>query len=157
MTSVRGSFWRFATLVLAVIVLLTIANTYMNQRRLEEHRVLRENLQSELDSVRIYLDYLAELLKGKPGLSSSDIEYFKERGLLDPVVDIKASLQEKKELIPYEGVMGGTMDFYDIHVLTSRWVLAYVEDGHVGGHMLLEYDVSQTGEISWEFVRAHLD
>jgi len=107
-TSVRGSFWRFATLVLAVIVLLTIANTYMNQRRLEEHRVLRENLQSELDSVRIYLDYLAELLKGKPGLSSSDIEYFKERGLLDPVVDIKASLQEKKELIPrYPGSSSG--------------------------------------------------
>jgi len=56
--------------------------------------------------------------------------------------------------------MGGTMGFYsqkDIHVLTSRWVLASFEDGHIGGRMLLEYDVSSGGEIQWKVISAYLD
>jgi hypothetical protein len=110
-----------------------------------------------LDTLRVHLDRLTDLLRSKPGLTSLDVERLREKGLEDPVADIEASLQEEKDLIPYEGVMGGTMDFYEIHVLTSRWVLAYFEDGHVGGYMLLEYDVSQSGDISWKFIRAHLN
>ena len=73
---------------------------------------------------------------------------------------LAADLMGHKELIPYKGVMGGTMGFYskkDIHVLTSRWVLASFEDGHIGGHMLLEYAVLPRGEIQWKVISAYLD
>ena len=74
--------------------------------------------------------------------------------------DIVSDLMGHKELIPYKGVMGGAMGFYsqnDIHVLTSRWVLASFEDGHIGGQMLLEYVISPSGEIQWKVISAYLD
>jgi heme exporter protein D len=77
-----------------------------------------------------------------------------------PQEDIVLDLMEHKDLIPYKGVLGGTMGFYsqkDIHVLTSRWVLASFEDGHIGGHMLLEYAVSPEGAIQWKVISAYLD
>ena len=73
---------------------------------------------------------------------------------------LATDLMGHKELIPYKGVMGGTMGFYskkDIHVLTSRWVLAAFEDGHIGGHMLLEYTVSPRGDIKWKVISAYVD
>jgi hypothetical protein len=129
----------------------------MQRRRLAGYSQQHTAVQSQLDTLRVHLDRLTDLLRSKPGLTSLDVERLREKGLESPVADIRASLEEKKDLIPYEGVMGGTMDFYEIHVLTSKWVLAYFEDGHVGGYMLLEYDVSQRGDISWRFIRAHLN
>lgn len=56
------------------------------------------------------------------------------------------------EIIPVDGVLGGTMGFHardEIHVLGDRWVFAPFEDGHIGGHMLLEYSVDRSGKIHW--------
>ncbi|MEK7996117.1 MAG: hypothetical protein AAB403_20150, partial [Planctomycetota bacterium] len=73
-----------------------------------------------------------------------DIQAMKKKGLNDPVNQIIADLKQHRELIPYKGILGGTMNFYDdsrIWVLTKKWVLAYFEDGHVAGYLLLEYEV----------------
>ena len=101
-----------------------------------------------------------EALKDGPVLRMGDISRLQKQGLVDPEEDLIADLIQHRELIPYEGVMGGTMGFYskkDIHVLTSRWVLASFEDGHIGGNMLLEYSVSPGGKIHWRVIVASLD
>jgi hypothetical protein len=93
-------------------------------------------------------------------LSESHLNGLREKGLENPVDDLIADLLEHAELIPYKGVMGGTMGFYskkDIHILTPRWVLATFEDGHIKGHMLLEYTVAPGGQIYWKVVSASLD
>jgi hypothetical protein len=77
----------------------------------------------------------------------------KEKGLENPVHDIVSDLQKHRELIPYKGVLGGTMGFYsteDIWILNNKWVFAEFDDGHIGGFLLLEYQVSNTGKISWK-------
>jgi hypothetical protein len=149
--------WKLIGLLLVLVVILALAGAVITRRQQTGQLERQEMLQGELDSLKVYLDHLAGLLKEKPGLSSSEIRRFRDKGLEDPVAEIKESLQKQKELIPVEGVMGGTMDFHAAHVLTSRWVLAYFEDGHVGGHMLLEYDVSDEGEISWKLIRARME
>jgi hypothetical protein len=85
-------------------------------------------------------------------LSESDIDFFRRRGLSHPVEDIKADLTRNSKLIPVKGSLGGAMQFYKerIHVLNRRWVLAYFEDGHSAGEMLLEYQVGTNGTISWK-------
>jgi hypothetical protein len=83
-----------------------------------------------------------------------------EKGIFNPEEDLVSNLMQHRELIPYEGVMGGTMGFYsskDIHILSSRWALASFEDGHIGGHMLLEYRVDPGGRIHWRVLSAYLD
>lgn len=101
-----------------------------------------------------------EILQGRSLLRSLDIANLQKHGLSDPEEDLIADLMKHSELIPYEGVMGGTMGFYsphDIHILSSRWVLAAFEDGHIGGHMLLEYRVDPGGKIHWRVIVAYLD
>lgn len=73
--------------------------------------------------------------------------------------DIINDLIKHPELIPYDGVLGGTMGFYDpegIQVLSDRWVFAGFDDGHINGYMLLRYS-SNDGKISWEVIDSYLD
>ncbi len=103
---------------------------------------------------------LKELIAGKKRMSenviflnSLDIEKIKKKGLLNPVQDIISNLVKHRELIPYKGVLGGTMGFYsrkNIWLLTNKWALAYFEDGHIGGYLLLEYNISNNGDIKWK-------
>jgi len=76
----------------------------------------------------------------------------KEKGLSDPVREIIDDLIKHSELIPYKGILGGTMEFYDreIWILNNKWVFAYFEDGHVMGYLLLEYSISDDGKIEWK-------
>jgi len=104
-----------------------------------------------------------ELRENKPPvpieLHSWDIEAMKRKGLKDPLKDIISDLREHRELIPYEGSVGGTMSFYSeskIWILTNKWVLAYFEDGHNGGYLLLEYEVTNDGRIKWKTVASYI-
>jgi hypothetical protein len=96
----------------------------------------------------------------QPGLMPWDIDELKKKGLQDPLKDLAADLQKHPELIPYEGVLGGTMAFAfpeKIHVLTDKYVLAYFEDGHIAGWMLLEYGVSRGGRITWRVIDSYME
>jgi len=73
--------------------------------------------------------------------------------------DIINDLMKHPKLIPYDGVLGGTMGFYDpegIHMLSGRWVFAGFDDGHINGYMLLSYSIKD-GKISWEVIDSYLD
>lgn len=73
---------------------------------------------------------------------------------------LKSDLMNREDLIPFEGRLGGTMDFYTpeaIRILSDRWVYAQFDDGHVQGGMLLEYSVGADGEISWRVIEARLE
>ncbi len=88
-----------------------------------------------------------------------DIQAMKKKGLNDPANQIIADLKQHRELIPYKGILGGTMSFYDdgkIWLLTNKWVLAYFEDGHVAGYLLLEYEVTRDGKIAWKTIASYL-
>lgn len=90
---------------------------------------------------------------------SHSIAELKEMGLADPVNDLKADLKSHPELIPYKGRLGGTMGFRfpdKIYIASSQWVLAYFEDGHVGGMVLLKFAVSDKGLISWKVADSFL-
>lgn len=92
-------------------------------------------------------------------LYSWDIEEMKGRRLKEPVKDIISDLMQHRELIPYGGSLGGTMKFYSdsqVWVLTKKWVLAYFEDGHNGGHLLLEYEVTNDGKIKWKVLASYI-
>ncbi|NBF39711.1 MAG: hypothetical protein GVY14_04790 [Spirochaetes bacterium] len=73
---------------------------------------------------------------------------------------VKRDFMDREELIPFEGRLGGTMDFYDpesIYILSDRWVYAEFSDGHVQGGMLLEYTLEPDGEIRWRVLEARLE
>jgi heme exporter protein D len=141
--------WVALSVALLTIIAILLFQYIPCREQLEEEKRQGEATQAKLDA-----------LQGGSLLPGKDIGELNKQGLSKREEALAADLMQHRELIPFKGVMGGTMGFYsknDIHVLSSRWVMAFFEDGHIGGHMLLEYAVSPRGEIQWKVISAYLD
>jgi hypothetical protein len=83
-------------------------------------------------------------------LSASEINQLKKRGLENPESELRADLlANQKKVLTAPGSLGGTMAIRDVRILNARHALAYFEDGHKGGHLMLRYEVKPGGSISW--------
>jgi len=69
---------------------------------------------------------------------------------------LKADLLTRLDLIPIEGVLGGTPyyveDTFEILSLEDRRVSITAEDGHNGATLILTYEIDEDNNIEWEFV-----
>lgn len=72
---------------------------------------------------------------------------------------VLADLVRHPELIPFEGMEGGTMRFYPAQssVIAPGWAYGYFEDGHIAGHGLFEYQTGRDGKIRWKRLAAKLE
>lgn len=85
-------------------------------------------------------------------LSQSDAQRLKQKGLQNPESDLMNDLNRKQtKLTPAAGTLGGTMAIRDSRILNDRYAMAYYEDGHNGGYMLLKYEV-RNGNITWKVI-----
>jgi hypothetical protein len=171
-------FWIGLCVILIIVICVLITNNVNYQNKLQDTqeesaslstkvRALNDSLMKmhsalssgEMGALRDSLKQLERQLQDMPTLSSWDIDKFKEKGLQNPIEDIIGDLRNHRELIPYKGTLGGTMAFWPSgsYLLTSRWALAYFEDGHNLGYMLLEYKISNAGKISWRVIDSYLD
>ncbi len=99
-----------------------------------------------------------EIINTQHNFDEATMVALKDKGFTGQLKDIVSDLKTHTELIPYKGILGGTMGFYgdnDIHVLTNRWVFAYFEDGHSSGYMLLKYDINNAS-ITWKVIDSYL-
>lgn len=129
---------------------LTNENKRLEELNLENMMAI-ENLKNEVENLK-------EDLEAYRGFDDAILSNLKVKGFTGDLEDIVLDLQSRSELIPFDGVLGGTMGFYSdkhIQVLTDKWVLAYFEDGHIFGFILLEYDIKD-GEITWKVIDSYL-
>jgi hypothetical protein len=90
-------------------------------------------------------------------LSSSDLERLRRKGLRNPESELQNDLLRKqKSLIPAEGTMGGTMAIRDVRILNDHYALAYFEDGHQAGYMILRFEIPSAGTITWRVVDSYM-
>ncbi|MGC9371930.1 MAG: hypothetical protein ACP5DY_01270 [Thermovirgaceae bacterium] len=84
---------------------------------------------------------------------------WKERiteSISDPRDHVLDDLLSRRDLVPWEGVLGGTMKIHrgqDVWFFGPSWCLAYAEDGHIGGYMLLSYEIEET-KVEWKLLEA---
>ena len=93
-------------------------------------------------------------------LHDLELAQLKKLGLPDPVSALKADLSAQGELLPFKGVLGGRMAFYDkegMVFLPGGYVYATGDDGHYLVHAVLHYGVEPGGKIHWTLVDAHKD
>lgn len=110
------------------------------------------DLQFKITEIGNKLIEANRLLQDLPQIQESEIAQLKQKGLKDPVKDLKSDLMKRQDLIPYKGVVGGIMGFYqeeNIHIISSKWAVALFNDGHIDGIMLLKYTVQNGGKIRW--------
>ena len=70
---------------------------------------------------------------------------------------LKADLLSHPELIPYSGVLGGTMNFYneDMTIVGNKWIISYFEDGHIWWYSLYTY-TGDENNISWILLDSYI-
>lgn len=120
----------------------------LNQSLTEENNIMKETINTLEET----------MAKPDEGFNEIIALGLKEKGYPGTVEDIIEDLLDNQEIIPYDGSLGGTMGFYDasnIEILTDRWALAYFEDGHGFGFMLLEYEYSEN-DLIWRVIDAYM-
>lgn len=144
-------------LLLAVLGAAVYQNWSLTQ---EVSRLQQKNEENtaELILLESEIQKRDEMIKTLPQLEQPMLLRLQSKGFKGEPKEIVSDLMKHSELIPYEGVLGGTMGFYDeksIHVISDQWVLASFSDGHTSGYMLLKYDWNQ-GEFSWKVIDSYL-
>ena len=120
-----------------------------------EIRLSGEPIQAEAeDTIELMTPPSAKFMDELGSLSEEDTKQLEKKGLENPEVDLKNDLTKKQaSLIPAKGTAGGTMSIRDIRILNDTYALAYYEDGHNGGNMVLKYTVAN-GKITWKVLDA---
>ncbi len=148
----RPAFMKPLPLILLILALGV--SLFYNFRHLSEIRsleaeiddlVLRENLLEEKN------ERCREAVPPGPDWKGRITE-----SIPDPRGHVVDDLLSRWDLVPWEGVLGGTMKIHrgrDVWFLGPSWCLAYVEDGHIGGYMLLSYEI-EGAEVEWKLLDA---
>jgi len=154
----------WACLLMVIVAVCVFANyRYQNDLNVLEHRNRSLSDQNtELSGTIIDLqNEVRKYQANVPSLSELNATPSETLRLEDSTwtpKNILSDLKRHNDLIPYEGVLGGKMGFYDdekIFLLTDRWVLAWFDDGHIAGYMLLKYQINKD-EISWKVMDSYL-
>ena len=153
----------------SLVVLLLVVSIKGYRDSAAKKRLLQEN--ARLQSALALVEGVAERRKGQadslhaelaplsPSVHSLFVKEFQKKGLREPVADLVADLQRHPELIPFPGLPGTPMKFYDagrIRVLSHRWVYAPFDDGHVSGEGIFEFEVAPGGKITWRTLTAKM-
>ncbi len=131
---------------------LDVADTQVEKinDQLEDEPILTDSLQP--DTTTLVPPGGAAFVDELGTLSQNDVSKLQQKGLTSPEADLMNDLNRKqRQLIPAEGSMGGTMTIRDSRILNDRYAMAYYEDGHSGGYLLLKYTV-KNGTITWAVV-----
>ena len=91
-------------------------------------------------------------------LDSVERDWLRRAGFAAPAESLRADLVRHPELIPTEGVVGGTMAFRPdaIYLLPGGHVWAIADDGHIETALLLRYTVKSDTTVAWS-VAYHKD
>ena len=150
----------FAVAIIGILLIFLFINQFSLYKYIDKEKILRDKI-ADLEKNEIISKATIDQLRKKNAEIERVIKTvpppidFRINIMEDPINYIKKDLVKRNDLIPYEAVVGGTMGFYDenrIHILNHRWVYAHFEDGHIGGEMLLKYDLTDNGKIDWQVI-----
>lgn len=106
-------------------------------------------LEAERDTLRQTIETLEQTL---PVIDEFERHLIEKMGF-ESEMEITSDLLSKPELIPYKGVLGGTMTFISADLINDKWVYARFEDGHIMGSGVFEYKVNDDQSITWQVVK----
>lgn len=81
-----------------------------------------------------------------------DRKEFIKSGIEDPAEFIKNALRKRPELIPLKAVLGGTMRFGNIQILSDKWLIADFNDGHIEGKALYKYELKSNNTMEYQLL-----
>lgn len=111
-----------------------------------------------LDEQKLELETIKNQLELSYTLPEHYISYLSQNGFGSPS-ELLETLIGQNDLIPVEGVLGGTMRWVpsDSIVLNDQYVFGIFEDGHIMGYGLLKYSFNANSNVVWELIDTYSD
>lgn len=100
-----------------------------------------KELEKERDSLHILTENSLTFSKSD-WFGEMESKEFEKLGIENPRNYILETLKENAAVIPLQGVLGGTMFFTNIEILSTKWVIASYEDGHIMGRAIFSYELN---------------
>ena len=100
-----------------------------------------KKLETQIDSLQFLVEEYS-LANESSWFGDMESRSFKEIGIEDPKNYLINALRNNPSVIPIDGVLGGTMFFTDIEILSTKWMIASYEDGHIMGRSIFTYKVN---------------
>jgi hypothetical protein len=152
----------FLLILLVIFILSLCYSLYKNfsyNKELVEIKNDNNRLSNFIRTLNKEKDDLRNKINDFPALTSINIDRFKRKGMEDPENYIIKNLFDYRKIIPVEGTLGGTTDFYQSKtwILSKQWVYTEFSDGHFWGKMLLKYKFTNDNKIHWEILDYHLE
>jgi hypothetical protein len=126
--------------------------------KLIQLEIVNQNISQKLlqmNTLNSSLNKQSRFIESKNLIDDFKLKKLIKKGLKDPINDLRNDLIKHPELIPYKGVLGGTVGFGEdpesIIILNEKWILAVFSDGHFEGVMLLEFDILNN-KIKWKVI-----
>lgn len=116
----------------------------------EELSAKVDSLMAETEDLKRANDTLSEHLFQKTYLTREYPSYFDS--IPEPEDHLLEHLRERKDLIPKDPVLGGTMRFTKVRFIDDELFIAEYEDGHIMGKAIYTYAVDTSGDLSIEMV-----
>jgi hypothetical protein len=140
---------------LGLLILATLG-CQNEQRELQEMEMVLDSLSGIVETQQRQNDSLEQI-----NLNTNETVipvYFKKEfdTIDDPRAYITDALQKQREKIPIDAVLGGSMEFRQVEILTEDWVMAVYDDGHIQGKSIYEYELQPNGDIQFTEVVSKL-
>lgn len=136
---------------LLVIFAGTLLLSCNNKAENEKTRLKIDDLNAQVEALKVENDSLQEelmLLENRnPVVFSEAFDTIE-----NPEAFISEALKSDPELIPEEGVLGGTMQFIGTEILNERFIWAEFEDGHINGQAIYQYRLSKDGRPQFKLI-----
>ena len=133
-----------------LLLLLFFTGCHDKEREMEDTEMRLDSLSRELEEYKHTADSLNALIEKGDIAAEYPIYFGKEfDSIEDPNEFIKSALKEQPEKIPLEPVVGGSMEFREIKVLTNDWVLGIYDDGHIQGKSIYKYRLQPSGNVEF--------
>ena len=129
-------------IVLMLVLILYSCNETNIGKDLQFEKIISENedLVKRNDSLRKVINVLED-----NDWFDNDFEgkNFIDKGIENPEVEIVDELRNRADLIPLEAVLGGTMSFDKIQIVSNKWIIASYSDGHISGRSIYEFKLNK--------------
>ena len=116
-----------------------------------------DSLNTELERQEKQNDSLQQALQTDIKANDYSVFFGKEwEDIKSPEAHITESLKQQENIIPLTAVLGGTMEFRRVQVISEDWVLAIYDDGHVQGKSIFAYELQEDQQVKFTEIATRL-
>lgn len=123
-------------------------------------------LNSMIDSLLFETDLLQDSIRklhqswddsGNRWFNKFEMQNLQAKGLKLSEDEIIKDLYNFKEIIPHQGILGGTTYFEQIELVGDRYAITTFSDGHFMGYGIFQYSVKDSTHLIWKHIHSYVD